>query len=161
MNLEEIEKLMENSDSTEIVFTDLNGRVRRLPVNPKNIDSIFKDGIGFDGSSVSGIATVDKSDRMLIPVLESIKNIRFRDKKTSLFVGAIHNEQRQRARTDPRYVLEKAVNEAWDEFGFQFMASPEYEFFLFNKDEYSKNLNTDNAGYCDADPRDRGENVRN
>lgn len=161
MNLEEIEKLMENSDSTEIVFTDLNGRVRRLPVNPKNIDSIFKDGIGFDGSSVSGIATVDKSDRMLIPVLESIKNIRFRDKKTSLFVGTIHNEQRQRARTDPRFVLENAVNEARDEFGFQFMASPEYEFFLFNKDEYSKNLNTDNAGYCDADPRDRGENVRN
>ncbi|MFW5731135.1 MAG: glutamine synthetase family protein [Desulfonatronovibrionaceae bacterium] len=161
MNLEQVLNLIKESDSTEIVFTDLNGRVRRLPVNPKNIVSIVRHGIGFDGSSVAGIATVDKSDRMLLPVLESLKKIRFKDKNTSLFVGTIHNEQMQRARTDPRYVLEKAVREAEEEFGFQFLASPEYEFFLFKKDRYSKDLNTDNAGYCDADPRDRGENVRN
>ncbi|WP_084591106.1 glutamine synthetase family protein [Desulfonatronovibrio magnus] len=161
MQLEEVEKLIQETDSTEIIFTDLNGRIRRLPVNPKNITAIVQDGIGFDGSSVSGIATVDKSDRMLIPVLESLKKIQFKDKQTSLFVGTIHNEQKERASTDPRLILENAVQEAWDDFGVQFMASPEYEFFLFNKDEYSKNLNTDNAGYCDADPRDRGENVRN
>jgi glutamine synthetase len=161
MKLEKIEKLIKESDSTEIAFTDLNGRIRRLPVNPKNIRDIVNDGIGFDGSSVAGIATVDKSDRMLMPVLDSLKRIRFRDKKTSLFVGTIHNEQGERASTDPRYVLEKAVSEAYEEFGFQFMASPEYEFFLFRKDEYSKDLNTDKAGYCDADPMDKGENVRN
>ncbi|WP_028575152.1 glutamine synthetase family protein [Desulfonatronovibrio hydrogenovorans] len=161
MQLDEIKELIKKSDSTEIVFTDLNGRVRRLPVNPKNIQAIVRDGIGFDGSSVAGIATVDKSDRMLVPVLDSLKKISFRDKRTSLFVGTIHNEQGQRARTDPRYVLEKAVSEAYDEFGFQFLASPEYEFFLFKNDSYTKDLNTDNAGYCDADPRDRGENVRN
>lgn len=161
MRLEKIEKLIKESDSTEIAFTDLNGRLRRLPVNPKNIKDIVNDGIGFDGSSVAGIATVDKSDRMLMPVLESLKRIRFRDKSTSFFVGSIHNELGQRARTDPRYVLEKAVAEALDEFGFTFLASPEYEFFLFQKDQYSKDLNTDNAGYCDADPKDKGENVRN
>ena len=161
MRLEKIEKLIKESDSTEIAFTDLNGRLRRLPVNPKNIKDIVNDGIGFDGSSVAGIATVDKSDRMLMPVLESLKRIRFRDKSTSFFVGSIHNEHGRRARTDPRYVLEKAVDEAFDEFGLKFLASPEYEFFLFQKDQYSSDLNTDNAGYCDADPKDKGENVRN
>ncbi|MFP4084250.1 MAG: glutamine synthetase family protein [Desulfonatronovibrio sp.] len=161
MKLEKIEKLIKESDSTEIAFTDLNGRLRRLPVNPKNIRAIVDDGIGFDGSSVAGIATVDKSDRILMPVLDSLKRIRFTGKNTSLFVGTIHNELGQRARTDPRYVLESAVQEAFDEFGFKFLASPEYEFFLFNKDQYSKNLNTDNAGYCDADPKDKGEAVRN
>ncbi len=161
MRLDKIEKLIKESDSTEIAFTDLNGRIRRLPVNPKNIRDIVNDGIGFDGSSVAGIATVDKSDRILMPALESLKRIRFRDKNTSLFVGTIHNEQGQRARTDPRYVLEKAVKEAYDEFGFQFLSSPEYEFFLFRKDEYSSDLYTDKAGYCDADPKDKGENVRN
>jgi len=85
VRLEKIEKLIKESDSTEIAFTDLNGRIRRLPVNPKNIRDIDRYGMGFDGSSVAGIATVDKSDRILMPVLESLKQIRFRDKKTSLF----------------------------------------------------------------------------
>ncbi len=161
MRLDKIEKLIKESDSTEIAFTDLNGRLRRLPVNPKNIKEIVNVGIGFDGSSVAGIATVDKSDRMLMPVLDSLKRIRFKDKNTSLFVGTIHDEHGQRANTDPRFVLEKVVTEAYEEFGFQFLASPEYEFFLFRKDEYSTDLNTDKAGYFDADPRDRGENVRN
>ncbi len=160
MPLEEIEKKIRPTDSTEIIFTDLNGRIRRLPINPKNIKQVSKEGIGFDGSSVAGIATVDNSDRLLMPLLESLKILPFRDKKTSLFVGTIHNEQGERASTDPRYVLEKVVWEA-EEMGLRFLASPEYEFFLFNRDEYTKELNTDKAGYCDADPRDQGEYVRN
>ncbi len=160
MSLEEIERKVQPTDSTEIIFTDLNGRIRRLPINPKNIQQIASDGIGFDGSSVAGIATVDNSDRLLIPVLDSLKILPFKDKKTSLFVGTIHNEQGLRASTDPRYILEKVVSEA-EQQGLGFLASPEYEFFLFSHDEYTKQLNTDKASYCDADPRDQGENVRN
>ncbi len=161
MQKSESEERIMDSDSTEIIFTDLNGRVRRLPINPKNIKSIAEVGIGFDGSSVAGLATVDKSDRILIPVLDSLKKIEIKGRKKSIFVGTIHNEHGQRASTDSRYILEKTVQEARDEFGFQFLASPEYEFFLFKQDQYHKDLNTDNAGYCDADPGDQGENVRN
>ena len=160
MSNADIEAMMEPTDSTEIIFTDLNGRIRRLPVNPKNIKQISIEGIGFDGSSVAGIATVEHSDRLLMPVLESLKVLPFKEKKTSLFVGTIHNEHGERASTDPRYVLEKVVDEA-EEMGLRFQASPEYEFFLFHQDEYSKQLNTDKAGYCEADPRDQGEKVRN
>ncbi len=160
MPLEEIEKQIRPTDSTEIIFTDLNGRTRRLPINPKNIKIISREGIGFDGSSVAGIASVNNSDRLLMPVLESLKILSFRDKTTSLFVGTIHDEQGERASTDPRFVLEKVMKQA-EEMGLRFLASPEYEFFLFSRDEYSAELNTDNAGYCDADPRDGGEKVRN
>ncbi|WP_291323512.1 glutamine synthetase family protein, partial [Desulfonatronospira sp.] len=160
MSSEEPEILMQPTDSTEIIFTDLNGHIRRLPVNPRNIGQISKEGIGFDGSSVPGIATVEHSDRLLMPIIESMITLGFKEKKTSLFVGTIHNEHGERASTDPRFVLEKVVGEA-EEMGYSFQASPEYEFFLFHQDKYSMDLNTDNAGYCEADPRDRGENVRN
>ncbi|MCP3875028.1 MAG: glutamine synthetase, partial [Desulfobacteraceae bacterium] len=63
--IEHIKDKLKGIDSTKIFFTDLNGRIMGLPVNPEHIESIMEGGIGFDGSSIAGYATIENSDRIL------------------------------------------------------------------------------------------------
>jgi len=78
-NIKEIKEKLKNTDSTKIFFTNLNGRLMSLPVNPDDIESIIEKGVGFDGSSIAGMATVDNSDRLLFPDPESFRIVEFKD----------------------------------------------------------------------------------
>ena len=106
-NIKKIREQLKELDSTKIFFTDLNGRLMSLPVNPDNIESIISNGIGFDGSSVAGYATVDASDRLLFPDPESFRTVEFADEKLGFFIGHVYNDQGSRAPTDPRAVLDR------------------------------------------------------
>ena len=151
---------LKRMDSTKIFFTDLHGRIMSLPVNPENMESISDTGIGFDGSSVAGFATVEKSDRILKPVKESLRLINFTDEKVGFFIGDIYNEEDQRALADPRAALENILAEAEEEFGYTFTVGPEHEFFLLKGDTFDENSHTDRGGYFQASPHDKGEAVR-
>ncbi len=153
---------------TKIFFTDLNGRVMSLSVNYNHIDKIFENGVGFDGSSIAGYATVEQSDRILYPISDSFHNVQFDDEKIGFFIGEIKDEHGNRAKADPRAVLERVLNEAESDFGYKFMAGPEHEFFLlsgneFNltKGEFGENVHSDKAGYFHSTPHDKGEFIRN
>ncbi len=148
-------------DSVKIFFTDLNGRLMNLPVNTEDIAAIMEHGVGFDGSSVAGYASVDNSDRLLLPDPESYWIVDFADGRLGFLIGRIHNEEGERAHSDPRAVLERVLSEAEEEFGFRFMVGPEHEFFLLRGDELGVKEHSDNAGYFHAMPHDRGESVRN
>ena len=156
----DIKDRLEDVDHAKIFFTDLNGRLRSLSVNPDHMVNIMETGIGFDGSSVAGIATVDYSDRVLLPIPESLRVIEFGDGKLGFLAGKILNEHGERSRSDPRAVLEKVLDEAETAFGFRFLAGPEYEFFLLDSDEFDGHAHSDGAGYFHSDPDDRGEIVR-
>ncbi len=158
--LKEIKEKLKEADSTKIFFTDLNGRHRSLPVNPHNIESIINNGIGFDGSSIAGITTVDDSDRLLFPVRESFRIVEFRDEKLGFFIGRIQNVQGERSKSDPRAVLENVLTKAQSEYGCKFLLGPEHEFFLLKYDEFNEAIHSDDAGYFHADPHDKGEIVR-
>lgn len=160
VDMGDIRERLEEVDSTKIFFTDLNGRVRALPVNPENIERIIEKGIGFDGSSVAGISTVDDSDRLLCPVPESLRVVEFKDKKLGFFIGKIMNEAGMRARSDARAVLEGVLARAESEHNSRFLLGPEHEFFLLKSDEFSKDIHSDKASYFHADPHDKGEAVR-
>ena len=160
-NIKKIMEQLKELDSTKIFFTDLNGRLMSLPVNPENIKSIIKNGVGFDGSSVAGYASVENSDRLLFPDPDSFKVVEFTDEKMGYFVGHIYDEEGTRAQADPRTVLENVIKEAESEYGFRFMAGPEHEFFLLTGDEYSDKVHSDKAGYFRSTPHDKGERVRN
>ncbi len=83
-DLKQIKKELETVDTTKIFFVDFNGRIMNLPVNPDNIESILKNGIGFDGSSIAGYGTVDSSDRLLYPDPCSFKVLKFSDENVDL-----------------------------------------------------------------------------
>ena len=159
-SLKQIKQNLKNVDSTKIFFTDLNGRHRGLPINPANIDPIIKKGIGFDGSSIAGITTVDDSDRILVPVQDSFRLVEFTDEKLGFFIGKIQNAQGERSKSDPRAVLENVLNKAESESGYRFLLGPEHEFFLLKGDEFNEDLHSDRAGYFHSDPHDKGEIVR-
>jgi len=159
-----LKKIVENLkqvDSAKIFFTDLNGRIMSLPVNPEDIVEIIKNGIGFDGSSIAGYATVEKSDRILFPDPASFRIVRFADETLGFFIGNIFNEKMERAKADPRAILENVLDVAKNEFGFKFKIGPEHEFFLLKKDEFDEDIHTDKGKYFQASPHDKGEVVRN
>ena len=154
---------------TKIFFTDLNGRVMSLSVNYENMDKIFENGVGFDGSSIAGYATVEQSDRLLYPVPDSFHKVYFgENEKVGFFIGNIKDEHGHRAQADPRAVLEKVLNEAKEEFGYKFITGPEHEFFLLSGDEFNltngdfgEEVHSDKAGYFHSTPHDKGEFIRN
>lgn len=161
MAIEDIQNQLKALDAIKILFTDLNGRLMSLPVNPAHISQIVRDGIGFDGSSIAGFARVDNSDRQLFPDPDTFRMLEFQDEKLGCFIGDIYDERGLRAAVDPRAVLEKVVDRAENEYGFRFLLGPEHEFFLLSGDEFGEKGHSDQAGYFVATPHDKGEKVRN
>ena len=64
MDIEDIKKALKDADSTNLFFTDLLGKLMTLNVNPDDISDIIENGIGFDGSSIPGFASIEGSDRI-------------------------------------------------------------------------------------------------
>jgi len=153
-------KKLKKVDCVQIFITDLNGRLMTLQVNPENIEEYIKNGIGFDGSSIAGISRVDDSDRLIFPVKSSFKIIKFKNERIGFLIGKIYNKNGSRAKSDPRYVLEKVIKKGKSESGLKFLVGPEYEFFLFNSEDFNGNIYTDRVGYFNADPSDKGSDVR-
>ena len=160
-NIEEIRNKLKGMSSTKIFFTDLNGRILNLPINPENIESIIANGIGFDGSSVAGFGAVDSSDRLLFPDPNSFSTVELADENLGFFIGHIYSDQGVRAKADPRAVLEDVLIEAETEFGFRFQVGPEHEFFILAENEFGEKVHSDTAGYFQSSPHDKGEPVRN
>ena len=158
--MEHIKSALAEVDTTKIFFSDLNGRIRGLSINPDDMEKIAARGIGFDGSSVPGFATVDDSDRFLLPVLDSFRIVDFFDRKLGFFIGEVRSHEETNAESDPRALLSNVVDTAGKEFGYRFRIGPEYEFFLIHGRKFEKAGYTDNAGYFHLDPDDNGDTVR-
>ncbi len=159
-SLDEILERLRQVDTAKIFFTDLNGRPMSMPVNPENLAGIIGAGIGFDGSSIAGITTVDDSDRLLVPIPETFRTLEFRDEVLGFFIGKIYRQEGTRSRSDPRAVLERIVDRAEADHHRRFLVGPEHEYFLLKRDEFSDDVHSDKAGYLHAGPHDKGEVVR-
>jgi len=158
--LAKIQEQLNSNTTTKVFFTDLNGRLKNVTVNPENIESILRNGVGIDGSSIAGMATVDDSDRILKPVVDSFRLVDFGDKKVGFFIGQIFNQDGSRSDVDPRLALERAVARAANDFQIKLTMGPEHEFFLLRGDEFGGEIHTDKLDYFDSSPSDVGEVVR-
>lgn len=159
-DLPSIKEQLKDAYTTKLFFTDLNGRLKNLSINPDDIEEIIEKGVGIDGSSIAGIATVDNSDRILKPVQESFRLVDFGDRKIGFFVGRIFNQDGSRCEVDPRYPLEVAVEKAARDYQIKFVMGPEHEFFLLNGDEFNGEIHTDKLDYFGSSPTDIGDVVR-
>lgn len=159
-DLESMKKQLKKADMTKLFFTDLNGRLKNLSINPDDIENLIENGVGIDGSSIAGIATVDNSDRVLKPVAESFRLVDFGDKKIGFMVGQLFDQDGIRTSVDPRFALEKAVAKAETDHKIKFMMGPEYEFFLLNDEEMHSAAHTDNIDYFTSSPLAIGDEIR-
>jgi len=168
MDIEEIKEALKDADSTNLFFTDLLGRLMTLNVNPDDISDIIEDGIGFDGSSIPGFASIEGSDRIAKPIMDSFHLIDFDDEKIGFFMCDIYDQQNKRYLADPRLMLEQVLAKAEKDFNAKFLAGAEHEFFLIEQERVQEYFNSnleervksDNAGYFHIDPYDKGDLVR-
>ncbi len=133
----------------DVKFTDLFGQWQHfsMPVEEFDIETVFEDGLGFDGSSIRGFKTIEASDMNLIadpttaiidpicamPTLSLICNV----------VDSITGEAYDR---DPRYVAQKSVDYVKSTgIADEVLIGPEAEFFIFDEVSYFSGQNA--AGY--------------
>ena len=48
-------------------FTDLEGHLKSFAITPGELDDALDDGMGFDGSSITGFNAIEESDMVAIP----------------------------------------------------------------------------------------------
>ena len=119
---------------------DLAGRWHHLTITPRRFtQETLVNGIGFDGSSY-GFLTVEKSDMVFKPDLDSYFIDPFTEAKTLVFMTKIYKLgiEHERFESDPRFICEKA--EAFlrnEKIATKALFGPEFEFYTFDSCQYS------------------------
>jgi len=115
-NVSDVVKQIQEQDIkfVRLQFTDINGIIKNLAVNSKNIESIFENGQSFDGSSITGYRPIEESDMVLFPDPTTFAVLPWRSKEKSScrLICDVYTPQNKRFDGDPRYILERAVEKA-------------------------------------------------
>ena len=143
-------------------FTDVAGTLKAVAVDPGELEDAFTEGIGFDGSAIQGLTRVQEADMLLRPDASTFQLLPWRGPEepvARMFCDVLTPDGHQ-ARSDPRGVLERAVERAADR-GFTVMVHPEIEFYLLYKPVTPDHLvPIDTAGYFDHTSRGNSNDFR-
>jgi glutamine synthetase len=164
--LERIQSLISKAGvvSLQMVFKDLVGKPKNLLVPANLLEKVLRDGVGFDGCSISGFGRVNDSDKYLWPDVSSFivepSILEPESPPLGRFDCDIFNRDGSRFEADPRYVLKRALDRA-DSMGLRFFTGPEMEYILLHERNTAiQKVLTDNGEYFDSSPTDAGERVR-
>jgi glutamine synthetase len=146
-------------------FTDIEGHLKSFAVTPSEIEAALDDGMGFDGSSITGFNAIEESDMVAIPDPETFQLMPWKEGETRVarMICDIVTPDGNPYEGDPRYVLRRALDRM-AALGFDtFNVGPELEYFLFRDDKGTETL--DEGGYfamttLDAASELRQETVR-
>ncbi len=62
-----LENEEKNIKFVNILFPDIIGELRGFSIPSSEVESAFKDGKGFDGSSINGLVRIEESDLVARP----------------------------------------------------------------------------------------------
>ncbi|WP_278757629.1 glutamine synthetase beta-grasp domain-containing protein, partial [Corynebacterium stationis] len=128
----------------DIRFSDIFGAEHALTVPARLLsEETASEGFAFDGSSIPGFATVDKSDMILVPDPETAYVDPFRDHKTLNMQFFVRDPLSQTSYSrDPRSIAQNA-QEYLKETGIADTCSigAEAEFYVFDSVRYSSGVN--------------------
>lgn len=131
-------KVNKNIKFVRIIFPDILGREMSFCIPAEKTEEAFKDGKGFDGSSIEGFARIEESDLTIIPdpktfrVLPWSYEVQGLTWKEAVVFGDVFTPQEEHFEGDPRYLLKKTLEET-KSFGKLFVGV-ELEFFLFENE---------------------------
>jgi glutamine synthetase len=159
---EDILKLAHDNDVefTRLWFTDINGMLKSFAITSDELENALTDGMGFDGSSITGFQDIEESDMVAIPDTSTFALLPWRPKEKAVarMICDIVKPDRQPYEGDPRYVLRRALKKMTD-MGFDhFYTGPELEFFYFKTAEKPEII--DLGGYFDLTPLDMAADLR-
>ncbi len=142
-------------------FTDIEGHLKSFAVTPKEIDEALNDGMGFDGSSVTGFNAIEESDMVAIPDPSTFRIIPGKEGETKVarMICDVVTPDGKPYDGDPRHVLRRAL-ERMRSMGFDtFNVGPELEYFLFKGPGSVETL--DEGGYFAMTTQDAATEIRN
>src|SRR3712207_5836673 len=116
-------------------FTDLEGHLKSFSITPAELEDALDDGMGFDGSSITGFNPIEESDLVAIPDPGTFQLMPNGDIKVARMICDVVTPSGEPYEGDPRYALKRAV-ERMRSLGFDtFNVGPELEYFLFKDDK--------------------------
>jgi glutamine synthetase len=140
-------------------FTDIEGHLKSFSITPAELEGALDDGMGFDGSSITGFNSIEESDMVAIPDPDTFQFMPNGDYKVARMICDIVKPDGEPYEGDPRYVLRQAL-ERMKAMGFDtFNVGPELEYFLFKDDQGTETL--DEGGYFAMTALDAAWELRN
>ncbi len=128
-------------------FTDLEGHLKSFAITPGELPDALDDGMGFDGSSITGFNAIEESDMVAIPDQGTFQLMPWKEGETKVarMICDVVTPNGEPYEGDPRYVLRRAL-ERMQAMGFDtFNIGPELEYFLFKDNTATTTL--DEGGY--------------
>ena len=159
---EEILKLVKDNDVEfiRLWFTDLNGILKSFSIGKEELEGALTDGMGFDGSSITGFQDIEESDMIAMPDPNTFAILPWRpeEKAVARMICDVLQPGGKPYEGDPRYILRRALNKM-KKMGFDhFYVGPELEYFYFKDSKGTEIL--DEGGYFDLTPLDMASNLR-
>ncbi len=150
----------EEVDFVLLWFTDIEGHLKSFAVTPSEVEEALDDGMGFDGSSITGFNAIEESDMVAIPDPNTYRLMPRADgdHRVARMICDIVTPDGKPYEGDPRYVLRRAL-ERMSSMGFDtFNVGPELEYFLFEDDKGTVTL--DEGGYFAMTTMDAASGIR-
>jgi glutamine synthetase len=137
-------------------FTDLEGHLKSFSITTSEVEGALDDGMGFDGSSITGFNAIEESDMVAIPDPATFRVLT--DGLTGRMICDVVTPDGQPHDGDPRHVLRRE-HERMESMGFDtFNVGPEAEYFLFKDEKGTETL--DEGGYFAQTTMDAATTIR-
>ncbi|MGZ7117192.1 MAG: glutamine synthetase family protein, partial [Methanobacterium sp.] len=150
----------DNVQFIRLWFTDLNGILKSFAITQDELETALKQGMGFDGSSITGFQDIEESDMIAMPDTNTFAILPWRPQENAVarMICDVQQPGGQPYEGDPRYVLRRAL-EKMEKMGFDhFYVGPELEYFYFKSSVKPEPI--DAGGYFDLTPLDMASNLR-
>ena len=140
-------------------FTDILGRLKSFAITSDELEGALDEGMGFDGSSITGYQDIQESDMVAMPDPSTFAILPWRpqEKAVARMFCDILNPDGSSYEGDPRYILRRAVKAAADK-GYTMYVGPELEYFYFK--DFNSTQILDHGGYFDLTPLDSASDLR-
>jgi glutamine synthetase len=137
-------------------FTDLEGHLKSFSITRSELAGALDDGMGFDGSSITGFNAIEESDMVAIPDPATFRVLP--NGLEGRMICDIVTPDGKAYDGDPRYALRRAL-ERMESMGFDtFNVGPEAEYFLFKDEHGTETL--DEGGYFAQTTLDAATGIR-
>ncbi len=144
-------------------FTDIDGIIKNVEIPESQFGKALSGHVMFDGSSIEGFTRIEESDMVLLPDLETFRVFPWRTEygRVGRLICDVADPYGNPFPGCPRTLLKSQIKRA-KEMGYNVMAGPEAEFFLFQMDASGNPVTEthDRGSYFDLSPVDKGEEAR-
>ncbi len=162
MTREEIMALVEERDIkfVRFWFTDILGQLKSFAVTRETLPDAMAQGMGFDGSSITGFNAIEESDMIAMPDSSTFQVLPYRPdvQGVARMFCDIQLPNGAPYEGDPRQILRRAVARAQDMGYDHYFIGPELEFFYFTDSKHPEPL--DQGGYFDLTTLDAASDLR-